>query len=291
MPTAVIAFAFDPVIRLAGVAVRLETVFLAGAILVGLVVAAWLAGRDRGDGSAGGLRRDDLLFIVLGAGASAAAGGRIGYALLHVDYYAANPGALLDPAAGSMELSLAVVGGTIGGALIAQLVDGSVGRWLHVATIPTLVVLGLGKIATALGGGGQGQPADVPWSTAYLGPGPWRSLAPEVASHPAQLYEAAATFVVLAIVVVLLAGGRFRERDGRAFLVAVALWALARVIVASTWRDAPVAGPLVAGQLVACVVALAAGGLAWALPDSAGRDRRVASAAPSWPDPASRPRF
>ena len=48
-----------------------------------------------------------------------------------------------------------------------------------------------------LGGTGQGQPWLGDWATAYLGEGPWGSLAPALPSHPSQAYEGIATLVIL----------------------------------------------------------------------------------------------
>src|SRR5207237_10334348 len=82
-----------------------------------------------------------------------------------------------------------------------------------------------------------------PGGTVYVGPGPWGSPAPGTPSHPAQLYEAAATLVVLLLVMAAGSTGIFRARDGRAFLAALGGWGVARAIVAVTWRDPGVIGP------------------------------------------------
>jgi len=263
VPIAVIALEFDPFLRLGDRLVRLETLVLAVGVLGALLVAARIARRTPaggGDASlapADNLRPDDLVFIVLAAVPGAVVGGRLGYGLLHLDYYGNHPGAILDPGQGSLELGLAIVGGALTGGLAARLLGEPVGRWFHVAALPLLAAIAVGKLAMALGGSGQGQPSNVPWATAYLGAGPWGSLAPELPSHPAQLYEAAATALVLGAAIALLGSGAFARRDGRLFVAAVAGWAVARTVIAATWRDAPVLGPLVADQLLS--IAIAAG--------------------------------
>ncbi len=258
MPTAVIAFEFDPFLRFAGGAVRLETLALAVAVLVALLIAAGIAIRTPvdavRDGEPARLWIDDLVFVVLGIVPGAVAGGRLGYVLLHLDYYGARPGAVLDPAQGSMELALAVVGGALTGASAARLLGEPVGRWLHAAALPTLAGLALGKLAMAFGGTGQGSPADLAWATSYLGPGPWGSLGAAIPSHPAQVYEAIATGVVIVVMTAALSAGVFARRDGLAFLAAIGGWAAVRVAVAATWRDAAVAGPLRAEQLISLAV-------------------------------------
>lgn len=266
---AAIVLDFDPYQRLGDRAVRWETLAIAASVLVGMVVAALLAGRtpgreqwidqeappeERHEGSLH-LRRDDLLFILLGAVPGAVVLGRLGYGLLHLDYYGAQWRALLDPGQGSVELTLAVVGGTLTGVYVAALLDAPVGRWLHVAIAPLLLVLGLGKAAQALGGSGQGAPSAAAWATAYAPPGPWGSPGAEIPAHPAQLYEAAMTVAVLLVVVALARRTPLRGADGRLYAVGLGLWALGRGLVASTWRDPSVLGPLNAGQLICLAVA------------------------------------
>ena len=309
-----IELAYSPIVTVGGFAVRVDTIVLAFVILASLVVAARIARRTPVDPSRSAdepgpdpeepnhLRADDLLYVAVAALPGAVVVGRLGYALLYLDYYQANPGALLDPAQGGLTLSLAVVGGFLTASVVAGLLGAPAGRWMHAAVLPLLLALAGGKVAMALGGSGQGAPWDGAWATAYLGPGPWRSLAPEIPSHPAQLYEALATVGVLAIMATLLALGAFARRTGTAFLVGIALWAVARAGVASTWKDPLVLGPLRMEQVVCLGIAIGAlvllavesarrrwgggagsGGSAGARPSPEGE--------PAWPDPSSRPRI
>ena len=266
---AVIEFAIDPVVRIGDQGVRLETILIGVVLLVALLLAVWIGqvtpvdvtrpADDLGPSSDehNHLRADDLLYLAIAVLPGAVVGGRIGYALNHVDYYGANPGAILDPAQGGLALSLAVVGGTLTAAGVARLLNAPIQRWLHAVTLPLLFALAGGKLALVLGGDGQGLPSDLPWATAYAGFGPWGSLLPEAPSHPAQAYEAILVFLVLAGVVSLLAGGGFARRDGRVFLLAIGGWAAARFLVAFTWRDQAVAGPLRMEQLVSLALAAA----------------------------------
>ena len=303
---AVIELAFDPVARAGALAVRWETLGIAAGALAALLLAAVIARRtpiDRdadawagilGPDRADHLRRDDLLFVVLGSVPGAVVGGRLGYALLHSDWYLAHPGALLDPGQGSLELVGAVLGGALTAAFVGALLEAPVSRWFHVAAAPLLVALALGKAALVLGGSGQGALLDAPWATSYVGAGPWGALGADLPAHPAQVYEAGAALAALLVVAALAAVGGLDRRNGRAFAVAVGLWALGRGAVSLTWRDEPVLGPANAGTLLAgfaVAVALAAFVLAPRLTREPRRKSPEGDPQPAWPDPATRPRF
>jgi phosphatidylglycerol---prolipoprotein diacylglyceryl transferase len=255
---AVISFAFDPVLKLGDTAsVRIETLALAAVLFIGIAMAARIGRLTPTVGPfvpAPTLRPDDLVFIVVGAVPGAIIGGRLGYVLAHYDYYLANTSLIVDPRSGGFELTLAVPFAVLTGAIIARLVGASVVRWMHAVAFPLLFVLAAGKLVGVLGANGQGNPADLPWATAYTGPGPWDSLGANVASHPSQVYEAG---LVLVAIVVLAAISRWEvisRRDGAALFAAVGLWAIARFVVAFTWRDAIVVGPFRIEQVLLLVL-------------------------------------
>jgi prolipoprotein diacylglyceryltransferase len=263
---AVITLAFDPVLKLTeSSSVRYETIALAAVLLVGLVLAAWVGRLTPAIGPfvpAPGLRADDLIFIVVGAVPGAIIGGRLGYVLVNLDYYRGHAAAIVDPTQGGLELTLAVPLGILTGALIARLIGAPVTRWMHAIALPLLFVLAAGKLVGVLGANGQGSPTDLPWATAYLGPGPWDSLAADIPSHPAQVYEA---ILGLITIIGLAAASRLEfvsRRDGAALYAALGLWAIGRFAIAFTWRDPVIAGPLRAEQVLLLLVAIvAAGGL------------------------------
>ncbi len=276
----VLVFGFDPSFRVGDVAVRWQTLGIAFAVFAGLAWCALIAGRtpafdtwiggrlagSEGGGGAWHLRRDDLLFIVLGAIPGAVVLGRVGYGLLHADWYSRDWHQLLDPGSGSLELTGAVVGGTLTGIYVAALLDAPVGRWLHVAIRPLLLALALGKAAEVLGGAGQGSivPDGGGLTTAFSGAGPWGSPGAALPAIPAQLLEAAMAAGVLLLVTLLGWRSGLRRADGRLFAVGLAAWALGRALVAATWRDDAVLGPLKAEQLVCLGVAAIVAGAATA---------------------------
>jgi phosphatidylglycerol---prolipoprotein diacylglyceryl transferase len=244
---AVLILTFDPVLSLGDTAsVRLEIVALAAVLFAGLALAGWLASRSRTPE----LRLDDLAFMVVGAVPGAVVGGRLGYVLDHLDFYRANPTAILDPGQGALTLTLAVPLGLLSGGIIARLLGAPIGRWMHSVAPPLLFTLAAGKLVGVLGASGQGAPADVSWATAYAGPGPWGSLAADVPSHPSQAYEAILVGLVV-VVLGLISRTRLNARgNGATLFVALGLWAAARFAVAFTWRDPLVVGPLRMEQLL-----------------------------------------
>ncbi len=253
MPLALIFFDFDPTMDIGDRVVTLWSLLTIAGVLIALASAALLAARSTSTGSER-LSQVDLWMVVLGAVPGAVIGGRLGYVLLYGDFYLSNPTAIIDYGQGAFQLSCAVVGGALTGAYVARVIDAPVGRWLNVAAVPVLGVVVIGKVAMALGGAGQGTPSSLDWATAYLGAGPWGSLAPEIPSQPSQLYEAGLTFAVLVVLVALIVAGAVSRRSGLAFLVAIEMWMVVRFIVAFTWRDAPVLGPLSMDQLISLAI-------------------------------------
>jgi phosphatidylglycerol:prolipoprotein diacylglycerol transferase len=257
MVSAVITLAFDPLVYFGDVTVRMATIVLAAILLAALLVLVRIGSITPTEGPyvpALTLNPWDLPFLVLGIVPGAVLGGRLDYVLAHIDYYAAHPGFMIDPTQGALGLGLAVPGAIIGGAVISRLIGAPQDRWMHAAVLPMLFALAAGKFSGVLSADGQGQPAGVPWATAYVGDGPWNSLAASVPSHPSQVYEAIAVTVIFLVLGLALRVGAFSRRDGSALGVAVVLWALARIAVATTWRDTAIAGPLRAEQLILVAV-------------------------------------
>ncbi len=286
MPAAV-RLDFDPTATVLGTVVRLDLLALAGVVFLVLVIAALQAGRSGVGASINGaeaarrLRRDDLILIAFGAVPGAVIGGRLGYGLIHLDYYRTDPTALFDPGRGGMELALAVLLGSLTAISVARLLAAPIGRWLAVVAVPLLIGLGLGKLTMVLGGAGQGIYSDSSYATRYVRPGPWGSLNADLAAVPSQALEGALVLAVLVafLVVPFLLRLRFHHwwiivrpaltprRDwalltgGRRFLTVLGLWAVARFVAVFTWRDAHVLGQLAAEQLILIgVMVLAFGG-------------------------------
>lgn len=252
---AVLTLSFDPVVALSDTAsVRVETIALALVLFAGLVLAVWLGRR----GPQAPLRIDDLIFMVVGAVPGAIVGGRLGYVLDHWAFYQATPSLIADPAQGGFTLTLALPLGMLSGAVIGRLLGAPIGRWMHALALPLLFVLAGGKLAGILGGTGQGQPSELPWATAFVGPGPWGSIAADVPSHPSQAYEAVAVAVAIAALWLVSRAPLINRADGAAMWAALGLWSVARFVVGFSWRDPADVGVLRVEQVLALVVGLIA---------------------------------
>jgi len=313
-PVAVIELTFSPVVTIGAFGVRLETVALAAVILAALLVAARIARRtpvdpdhppdavDPDTQAPNRLRSDDLLYIAVAALPGAVVLGRVGYVLTHLDYYSAHPEAVVDLGHGGLELSLAVVGGTLTAALVVSLLGSPVGRWLHAAILPLLLAIAGGKLAMVLGGDGQGLPWDGTWATAYLGPGRgirWRRDCRRTRPRPTRRWRRRVCWPCWRG----CGAGRLRPPARRAYLLGIAMWCVARAVVATTWRDPVTHGDLRADQVL--TLAVAGGALVvlvvMGVIDTWRQSRRPAAAnvpgtgpaggEPDWPDPSLRPRL
>jgi phosphatidylglycerol:prolipoprotein diacylglycerol transferase len=274
----VLTLSFDPVVVLSDTAsVRVETIALALVLFAGLLLAVLLGRR----GQSAPLRTDDLIFMVVGAVPGAIVGGRLGYVLDHWGFYQATPGLITDPAQGGFTLTLALPLGMLSGAVIGRLLGAPIGRWMHALALPLLFVLAGGKVAGILGGTGQGQPSELPWATAYAGPGPWGSIAADVPSHPSQAYEAIAVVVVIVALWLLSHLPLIARRDGAAMWAALGLWCVARFVVGFSWRDPAEVGALRVEQVLALVVGLVA---ITGLAERARAHRRRPAQAPEPPE-------
>jgi len=108
---------------------------------------------------------------------------------------------------------------------------------------------------------------------------------------PSQAIEGVASLAILAVLTVVLIAGAFARRDGSLFFTAIGLWAVARALVSTTWRDPAVTGSLNAAGLIAIAIAVTC---AVALVFLAARRHRTAGRADAttagrlevaWPDP------
>src|SRR5205807_5852403 len=82
----------------------------------------------------------------------------------------------------------------------------------------------------------------------------WGSLAPDVPSQPSQVYEGLLLLIAIAGLIAVSRLDVVARRDGGALFAALGLWAVVRFVVAFTWRDSPIVGPLAIDQVVSLLL-------------------------------------
>jgi prolipoprotein diacylglyceryltransferase len=292
---ALIELNFDPLFHVAGMTIRWQTIGVTIGLLVALAIAALMApnvGAQRPffrrrepdltplfpaapkvehARRVRTLRLDDMLLILAGIVPGAVVVGRAFHGLDYWSYYANDPGKLFDPSVGSLSLLGAVIGGLATASYVARMIDAPVRRWADAAAVPMLLAIGLGKLAQLLGGSGQGLPFDGSWAVAFTGAGPWVSTNPQMASHPAQVYEG--LWMLAGIPIVLLVAGKRHQplrvnrlvawadrtaREGALFAGALGWFLLGRLVVGYTWRDEAIVGGLNVEQTLALITMMLA---------------------------------
>ena len=119
--------------------------------------------------------------------------GASGTALLHFDYYQANPGALFDIGQGGLQLSLAVVGGILTASIVAGLLGAPLGRWIHALALPLLLALaGRQGSDDPRWQRARGSPWTAPGRRPTRAPDRGDRWRPQLPSWPSQAYEALA---------------------------------------------------------------------------------------------------
>jgi prolipoprotein diacylglyceryltransferase len=248
-------------VRIDSVTLRWQAVALAAVILLALVV--WVTGLRRRFGAA--VRGEDVAIVLLATIPGAVVGGRVVHGISFADVYARDPVTLLDPGRGSLSLVGAVLGGALAAGSVCRLLGYRVGPWADAAGVPLLLAIGLGKLAMVLGGAGSGGPFDSPVALSFAGPGPWASIDPTTPAHASQVYEG--LWALVGTVPVWWLGRSTAwgcSGRGLVLLVAITWWLAGRAMIALTWRDDVLVGPLGA-EGVATLMVLGAGVALFAL--------------------------
>jgi len=238
-------------------------VFLLIAFLAGILL---LRARTTRFGWDGGEMLDLSLYAIIGG----VVGARIGYVLINLKDFAADPirGLTIWRDAG-----LTFYGALVGGALVAWVYGRrrgwSLGRLADAAAPGIAVGYAIAMIGTLLYGLNYGRPAAVPWAVVLFGQ----------PRHPTQLYLMLASLVVF---VILLAAERRPHAPGRVFWTFLVLYGIARAVI-EVYMDSPrVWGPLTLAQAVSLLGAVLAAAMWLVL----GRRPAEPAAAPAPPEAA-----
>jgi phosphatidylglycerol:prolipoprotein diacylglycerol transferase len=250
-------------------------VLLAIAFIVGL----WIASRQAKAASLDSARVTDMAVYVLIAGL---VGAKLLLVVVEWGYYARNPRELL---------SILQSGGVFYGGLMAAFPVAwwyakkhALPPWKTADVLAPAVVLGqaVGRLGCFAAGCCYGKPTEVPWGVTFHDTYAARTVGTPLDTplHPTQLYEAAATLAIFAILMWLAPRKRF---DGQITLAYVALYAVARFVIEFYRGDAvrgTVVGWLSTSQFIAVVTVVL---VALALPYLAKKNRIPETAAPPAP--------
>jgi phosphatidylglycerol:prolipoprotein diacylglycerol transferase len=250
-------------------------VLLAIAFIVGL----WIASRQAKAASLDSARVTDMAVYVLIAGL---VGAKLLLVVVEWGYYARNPRELL---------SILQSGGVFYGGLMAAFPVAwwyakkhALPPWKTADVLAPAVVLGqaVGRLGCFAAGCCYGKPTEVPWAVTFHDTYAARTVGTPLDTplHPTQLYEAAATLAIFAILMWLAPRKRF---DGQITLAYVALYAVARFVIEFYRGDAvrgTVVGWLSTSQFIAVVTVVL---VALALPYLAKKNRIPETAAPPAP--------
>ena len=216
----------NPVIlHLGHFSVQWYSVAIIAAIITGFYVALREAKRK-------GISQDEIYSI----GTWAVIAGIVGARLLHVidklDYYLANPGAILAFQNGGLAILGAILGGSAVLIVYTRRRGLPLGRLADVAAPAIILGQAIGRIGCTINGDAVGAPTDLPWGFVYVNPG---AMAPSLgqAYHPTQLYEMIWDLLIFGF---LWWARRRVKVDGLLFLMYLSLYSLVKFTI-SFWRQ------------------------------------------------------
>jgi phosphatidylglycerol:prolipoprotein diacylglycerol transferase len=233
-------------IHIGPLAIRWYGVLIAGAVLLGTLLAQREAVRRRED-------PDQLLNVIVLTILVALVGARLYYVAFNWPYYRLHPGKIL----AVWEGGLAIHGGLIAGGLAVFLYGRA--RRLPIATyldilVPS-VILGqaIGRWGNFFNQEAFGTPTDLPWKL-YIDPYHRPAhLAGFEYFHPTFLYESLWDLGVFAVLYFVLRR-RVEDRPGALTLCYFALYSVGRFIVEGFRTDSLMLGPLRAAQVMSALL-------------------------------------
>ena len=232
------------------------TLRLYGPIVVAGIAAGWWICRRYAH--AVGITVEDVDAIALWAIIS----GIVGTRALHVidkwpEIYASDP---------LLALQIWRGGGAIWGGIIGGVAGGAFAAWRHGIYIPAVADVGalglilgqaIGRLANVVNGEHTRVESDLPWAFLYTNPATLAArndLGETFPAHPAHLYEMAADFLILAVLIFAI--GRWGG-SGRVFALYAFSYSLFRFLITFLRQD-ELYGPFSQAQWIAVAVGLAA---------------------------------
>lgn len=195
-----------------------------------------------------GLELDQVETLVVGFVIGVLGGGRIGYCVQYPDRLIKDPLFLIKVNEGGM----AFFGGLCGVILALLYFRRKYGLNLwelgDVLAPVAAFSLGLGRIANFINGELYGKKTGSDWGVLF-------KAAPDAARHPSQLYDAA-SHLLLAALLVILARTKFGQKTGRVSCLFMIGYGLFRIVTEIYREQDYYVGPLSGGQIASIIMAL-----------------------------------
>ena len=257
----VIKIGIDPeIFQIAGLEITWHGLFTALGVVVGVLMAAFLARRA-------GIDEDTIynmaLFLVIGG----IIGARALYVLEHFGDFQDDPAEVFAIQTGGISIYGALFGGTLGA--VAYAAWRRLPRWgamADAAAIGAILGMAVGRVGCLINGDIFGRATDWPIGVVYThSDSPaypvYSAVPPELAQHPVTAYEIAGDLVIFALLLFVLR--RLFKRDGMIFFAWAFLYAAMRfgisflrgTDIGGFWLgDDLVAGGLRTAQLIALAI-------------------------------------
>jgi phosphatidylglycerol:prolipoprotein diacylglycerol transferase len=244
----VIKIGIDPeIFEIAGLEITWHGLFTALGVVVGVVMAAFLARRA-------GIDEDTIYNTALCLVVGGIIGARALYVLEHLGDFSDDPAEVFAINMGGISIYGALIGGTLGAAAYAAW--RRLPRWgtmADVAAIGAILGMAVGRIGCFINGDIYGRATDWPIGLVYThSDSPaypvYSAVPPEIAQHPVTVYEIAGDLVIFALLLFVLR--RVFKREGMIFFAWAFLYSAMRFGV-SFLRGTDIGGIWVGDDLVA----------------------------------------
>ena len=244
----------DPeIFEIAGLEITWHGLFTALGVVVGVVMAGFLARRA-------GIDEDTVYNMALALVVGGIIGARAMYVLEHLGRFDDDPAEIFAIQTGGISIYGALIGGTLGA--VAYAAWRRLPRWgmmADVAAIGAILGMAVGRVGCLINGDIFGKTTDWPIGLVYThSDSPAHYVYSEVAQHPVTVYEILGDLVIFALLLFVLR--RFFKRDGMIFFSWAFLYAgmrfgvsfLRGTDIGGVWYgDDLVAGGLRTAQLIA----------------------------------------
>ena len=155
-------------------------------------------------------------------------GARAYYVLFKLDYYIANPSEILAIHNGGLAIYGGVIGGLLGGCIVAKIKKISIPAILDVAVLGFLIGQGIGRWGNFINQEAFGTPTNLPW-------GMLSENTNGDTVHPCFLYES--LWCILGFFVLNYISKKHRKYDGQIFLMYLIWYGFERMIVEGLRTD------------------------------------------------------